>query len=191
MAKSTRRGIIQTTLPWKSTEIWPLLIWLPPRMDFALCDKYVAKKLPSNVEWVILCRSPQFQVNLHQLPDLGLLSIYLSIYGIYIARLQGNYSEALPAQAPCYFMQISYEDLYRTSSRILLRDAPCPSMAEEDSLRWELKESEWILGAIWARSWGISATEKAWFCLLTVHGKISDVHVLLIRAQSDNPNHSG
>jgi len=27
------------------------------------------------------------------------LSIYLSIYGIYIALLQGNYSEALPAQA--------------------------------------------------------------------------------------------
>src|SRR6218665_4083114 len=27
------------------------------------------------------------------------LSIYLSIYGIYIAPLQGNYSEALPAQA--------------------------------------------------------------------------------------------
>ena len=25
--------------------------------------------------------------------------IYLSIYGIYIAPLQGNYSEALPAQA--------------------------------------------------------------------------------------------
>jgi len=27
------------------------------------------------------------------------LSIYLSIYGIYIAPPQGNYSEALPAQA--------------------------------------------------------------------------------------------
>jgi len=26
------------------------------------------------------------------------LSIYLSIYGIYIAPLQGNYSEALPAR---------------------------------------------------------------------------------------------
>jgi len=26
------------------------------------------------------------------------MSIYLSIYGIYIAPLQGNYSEALPAQ---------------------------------------------------------------------------------------------
>jgi len=30
---------------------------------------------------------------------LQYLSIYLSIYGIYIAPLQGNYSEALPAQA--------------------------------------------------------------------------------------------
>src|SRR6218665_498055 len=27
------------------------------------------------------------------------ISIYLSIYGMYIALLQGNYSEALPAQA--------------------------------------------------------------------------------------------
>jgi len=27
------------------------------------------------------------------------LHVYLSIYGIYIALLQGNYSEALPAQA--------------------------------------------------------------------------------------------
>src|SRR6218665_2910938 len=31
--------------------------------------------------------------------SIVLSSIYLSIYGIYIALLQGNYSEALPAQA--------------------------------------------------------------------------------------------
>ena len=34
---------------------------------------------------------------LHVFPKI--LSIYLSIYEIYIAPLQGNYSEALPAQA--------------------------------------------------------------------------------------------
>jgi len=28
-----------------------------------------------------------------------MIYVYLSIYGIYIAPLQGNYSEALPAQA--------------------------------------------------------------------------------------------
>ena len=28
-----------------------------------------------------------------------ILSIYISIYGIYTAPLQGNYSEALPAKA--------------------------------------------------------------------------------------------
>jgi len=33
--------------------------------------------------------------------QMSSISIYLSIYGIYVARLQDNYSEALPAQVIC------------------------------------------------------------------------------------------
>ena len=38
-------------------------------------------------------------VAIQNIAALILLSIYLSIYGIYIAPLQGNYSGAFPAQA--------------------------------------------------------------------------------------------
>lgn len=41
---------------------------------------------------------------------------------------------------------IHYKDLFSTSSRLLLRGAPCPSMAKRNSLGLGYNASEWIKG---------------------------------------------
>ena len=54
-------------------------------------------------------------------------NVYLSIYGIYIALLQGNYSEALPAQARAKIkvlrgINVLYPIMYRKYVRLFKRN---------------------------------------------------------------------
>src|SRR6218665_562154 len=50
---------------------------------------------------IVSCRPPSYKPTVEAIAvcKMPIIIIYQSIYGIYIALLQGNYSEAFPAQA--------------------------------------------------------------------------------------------